>query len=114
VPPKQETFTFVIDNVADGVTVTTTVAVFTQPEAAVPVTVYVVVPAGFAETVAPVVALRPVAGLHEYVFAPEAVTEPAIPAQIVIGGTVIVGNGFTVTITEAVLTQPAADVPVTV
>jgi hypothetical protein len=43
-------------------TVTVTVAVFVQPFALVPVTVYVVVAVGDAVTVAPVVALNPVAG----------------------------------------------------
>jgi hypothetical protein len=48
------------------------------------------------------------------VFAPEAVSVPAMPAQMVMGAAVIVGNGLTVTITEAVFTHPAAEVPVTV
>ena len=70
--------------------------------------------AGFADTEAPVVALKPVAGAHVYDAAPDAVNVPAIPAQMVIGGIVMVGNGFTVTVTVPVLTQPAAEVPVTV
>ena len=72
------------------------------------------VAAGFAETEAPVVALKPVAGDHEYVFAPDAVSVPAMPVHIVIGETEITGSGFTVTITDAVFTHPAAEVPVTV
>jgi hypothetical protein len=64
-PPKQETSVLLIERVAGGVTVTVTAAVLIQPEAAVPVTVYVVVEAGFAETEAPEVALKPAAGDHE-------------------------------------------------
>jgi hypothetical protein len=45
-------------------TVTVTCAVFLHPFASVPVTVYVVVPAGVAVTVVPVVADNPVAGLQ--------------------------------------------------
>ena len=46
----------------NGFTVTTTVVVLVHPLAFVPVIVYVVVIVGFAVTVAPVVALNPVAG----------------------------------------------------
>jgi hypothetical protein len=52
--------------------VTVTVCVLLQ-EPVVPVTVYVVVETGVAVTLAPVVALRPAEGLHEYVVAPLAV-----------------------------------------
>jgi hypothetical protein len=48
--------------VGNGKTVTTAVAVFKHPFAAVPVIVYVVVVVGFAVTLAPVVALSPVLG----------------------------------------------------
>jgi hypothetical protein len=48
------------------------------------------------------------------VFAPDAESVPAIPVQMVIGATVTVGSGLTVTITVAVFTHPAAEVPVTV
>ena len=48
--------------VGNGKTVTTAVAVFKQPLAAVPVIVYVVVVVGLAVTLAPVVALSPVLG----------------------------------------------------
>ena len=51
--------------VMEEFTVTVTVAVAVQPAALVPVTVYVVVTVGDALIVAPVVALRPVAGDHE-------------------------------------------------
>ena len=114
VPPKQEIFTSTIESVAAGVTVTVTVAVLIHPDAAVPVTVQVVVAAGLAETVAPVVALKPVAGDQEQVLAPEAVNVPAMPAHIVIGDTEITGSEFTVTITVVVFTHPTADVPVIV
>ncbi len=52
-------FTLIVGN---GKTVTVAVAVFKQPLAAVPVIVYVVVVVGFAETLVPVVVLRPVLG----------------------------------------------------
>jgi hypothetical protein len=45
-----------------GLTVTVTVVVLVHPAAEVPVTVYVVVAGGLAETEVPVVALNPVAG----------------------------------------------------
>jgi hypothetical protein len=48
-----------------ALTVTVTVCVLVHPAAEVPVTVYVVVVAGLAVTVAPVVADNPVAGDHE-------------------------------------------------
>jgi hypothetical protein len=72
------------------------------------------VAAGLADTEEPVVALSPVAGAQEYVLAPEALSVPAMPVQMVIGETVMVGKGFTVTITVVVLIHPAAEVPVTV
>lgn len=102
--------------VGKGLTVTVTVFVFVQPFASVPVTVYVVVEVGFAVTMAPVVADKPVAGLHVYVEAPDAVRETLPPIQIAgaEGVTVIVGFGFTVTVTVAVFTQPLALVPETV
>ena len=53
-----------IVHVGFGLTVTVTVAVEVHPAALVPVIVYVVVDAGFAVTLAPVVALNPVAGDH--------------------------------------------------
>jgi hypothetical protein len=45
-------------------TATVTVVVFIQPNVLVPVTVYVVALEGLADTLAPVVAERPVAGLQ--------------------------------------------------
>jgi hypothetical protein len=99
--------------VGKGLTVTVTVVVFVQPEADVPETVYVVVEAGLAVTEAPVVALNPVDGAHEYVLPPEAVNVPDNPEQIEIGEEAIVGNGLTVIVAIAVLEQPE-EVPVTV
>ena len=54
----------VIDAVGNGLTVTTTWSVFTQPLASVPVTVYVVVAVGDAVTLA-VVPTIVVPSLHE-------------------------------------------------
>ena len=51
--------------VGSGFTVMVRVAVFTQPLALVPLTVYVVVTVGEAVTFAPVVTLRPVDGDQE-------------------------------------------------
>ena len=65
-------------------------------------------------TLAPVVALNPVAGDHVYVEAPVAVSVVLEPLQMVAAGTLMVGNGLTVTVTVVVPTQPAAEVPVTV
>jgi hypothetical protein len=96
-----------------GLTVTVTDAVFVHPEV-VPVTVYVVVVPGDAVTVAPVDGERPVVGDHVYVVAPEAVNVVEAPAHMaVLGLTVTVGGGRTVTVTWSVVTQPAV-VPVTV
>jgi hypothetical protein len=99
--------------VGSGLTVTTAVVVFTQPAAEVPVMVYVVVADGFAVTEDPVVALKPVAGDHEYVEAPEALRVPGVPAHIAMAGTVITGSGLTVIVATAVPVHPPA-VPVTV
>jgi hypothetical protein len=63
-------------------TVTVEVAV-PEPQEPVPVTVYVVVAAGVAVTVAPLVALNPVAGAQLYVFPPVAVSVALWPGQIV-------------------------------
>lgn len=82
-------------------TVTVDVVEFKQVvDVLVPVIVYVVVAVGFAVTVAPVVALNPVAGDHEYVLAPEAVSVAELPAQIVALFTEILGLGFTVMLND--------------
>ena len=93
-------------------TVTVTVAVFVQPLAAVPVTVYVVVATGVTVLVAPV----PNPWLHSYVLAPEAVITLDSPAQIVAGAAdaETKGKAFTVTVIVAVFVQLLAAVPVTV
>ena len=63
-------------------TVTVEVAV-PEPQEPVPVTVYVVVAEGVAVTVAPLVALNPVAGDQLYVFPPVAVSVALWLGQIV-------------------------------
>ena len=64
----------------------------------------------------PVVALNAVAGVHEYVVAPFAVSVAlCCPTQIAGGGvTVITGSGFTVTATCVDDVHPLLSVPVTV
>jgi len=102
----------VVVTVGDGVTVTSTVCVLVQPFAPVPVTVYVVVPAGVTVTVVPV--SDP--GIHAYVDAPDPVNVVLLPAQMdglpAVAATV--GEGFTVITRVAVFVQPFAAVPVTV
>ena len=101
--------------VGSALTVTVSDAVFVQPFAAVPVTVYVVVTVGVAVTGVPVVALKPVAGPHTYVAAPPALSEVELPMQLLtLPEVVTVGSGLTVTVTLPVLVQPPASVPVTV
>ena len=79
-----------------------------------PVTVYVIVEDGLAVTLAPVVALNAVEGLHAYVFAPLAVSVADCPVQIVgHDETESVGVGLTVTVTCAVAVHPLMS-PVTV
>jgi hypothetical protein len=66
-----------------------------------------VVAVGFAVTVAPVVELKPVAGDHEYVVAPFAVSVVDCPTQkLTFGETVTTGSGFTVTVTCVVPVHP--------
>ena len=96
--------------VTAGATVTVWLAVFTQPLPSVPVTVYVVVVVGAAETGEPVVGVRFVVGLQVYVVAPPAAKDtlpvPQIKALAGVGVMVTVGSGFTVTVPEAVFVQP--------
>ena len=93
--------------------VTVTCAVAVHPNAS-PVTVYVIVEDGLATTVGPVVVLRDVEGLQEYVLAPLAVSVVFCPVQMVRSGeTLSTGIGFTVTVTCAVAVHPSAS-PVTV
>ena len=60
--------------VADAAFTVTVAFAEVVPHEPTPVTVYVVVVAGDAITLTPVVALNPVAGDHVYVFAPVAVS----------------------------------------
>ena len=74
-----------------------------------------VVADGLAVTPAPVVAERPVAGVQEYVEPPVAVKVVDDPLQIATPEpALIAGRAFTVTVTDDVLLQPDALVPVTV
>lgn len=91
-----------------GFTVTLQVLVPTH-EPVVPVTVYTVVTVGLAVTLAPVVALNPVAGDQLYVVAPLAVRVVELPRQIVCEATVTAGGGETVTV---VVTGALVQVPV--
>ena len=83
-----------------------------------PVTVYIVVINGDAITVAPVVALSPVVGAHEYALAPFALKDTLPDAQIVAedgtGFIVTTGNGFTAILPLDEHVLPQASVIVTV
>ena len=94
-----------------GFTVTETVAVPEQPLALVQVTEYVAVDVGVAVNEAPLPD-----GLHVYVLPPAAEMVADSPLQSEAGEAlaVIVGAGFTETVTLAAPVHPAADVPVTV
>ena len=94
-----------------GLTVTVACAVPVHPFAAVPVTVYVVVVPGETEIGEPGIA----PGFQTYDVAPPPVRLVEFPEQIVgeDAVAVTVGEGFTVTVTCAVLLQPDV-VPVTV
>ena len=92
--------------VGSGFTATITVVVLTQPLLFVPVMVYVELIVGLAVTDEPVVALKPVDGVHVYVVPPVAVKVALLPLHIGEGiGTVIVGGGFTATATVVVFIQ---------
>ena len=74
------------------------------------------VDAGDAVTGEPVVELKAVDGVQEYVAAPEAVSVAVCcPTQIAGGGaTAITGSGFTFTVTCVDAVHPLLSVPVTV
>src|SRR5262245_48352313 len=91
-----------------GFTVTVEVALFVQPLALVTVTVYVVVDVGLAVGLLIPALLNPVAGVHEYVVPPVALSWAVAPTQIVAELALTTGNGFTVTVEVVVFTQPLA------
>lgn len=100
-----------------ALTVTTTVcAALLHPLADKPVTVYVVVFAGFAVTTESVVELKFVLGVHTYVAVPLHVNTEESPRHIDVGlaNAVITGVGFTITTTVSVALQPLATEPVSV
>lgn len=80
------------------------------------VTVYVVLVAGIAKTLSPVVTFNPVEGDHEYVVPPLATSVTESPVHIPAEGgvTVTVGVGVTVTVTLSLAIQPPPLVPTTV
>jgi hypothetical protein len=101
--------------VSEVCTLTVTCAVSEHPFASVTVTVYVVVAEGLATGLEPVVALKPVAGPQVYEVPPLALKVTLFPVQIVtLFPALALGNGFTVTVTEADAVQPAASVTITV
>ena len=78
-------------------TLTVFVAVFTQPLAFVPETVYVTFVVGDAVTLAPVVADNAVLGAQEYVTPPDAVIVVELPEHIATSApALIVGRALTV------------------
>lgn len=86
----------VIVTTGTGLTVIVTLVSF-EHAPLLTVTIYVVVLAGVAVTFAPVVALNPAAGVHEYVAPPPAVRLTGVPAQTVDEGLIVgTGVGFTV------------------
>ena len=102
----------VVPTEGNGLTVISLVEVAVHPFAAVPVTVYVVVPGGVTFMVEP---LKP-PGCQLYVLAPVPVILVDAPAQIVAFVTVVPTEGevFTVIRRKAVAVHPFALVPVTV
>src|SRR5687768_10116867 len=73
VSPTQTSMTVAFnDTLGNGNTLTATVSCDEQPCPAVPMTVYVVLTVGEAETEAPVVVVKPVEGDHEKFAAPTA------------------------------------------
>jgi hypothetical protein len=75
--------------------------VLTQPDASVPVTVYVVVVEGVAIVIDPLVTVRSVAGDHVYVLAPDAVSVELVPLQksVAVADMLITGSARTVAVT---------------
>jgi hypothetical protein len=99
----------------NGFTVTVTIAVSIHPVAFEPVTIYVVVTVGLAVGLAHAVQDRPVAGVHVYDVAPDAVNAVLPPEHIaVLALTVTFGTPTIVIVTLPVSTQPYISVPVTV
>jgi hypothetical protein len=101
--------------VGNAFTVTDTCCVSLHPNVVVPTIVYVVVTIGVAMGDVQLVQDNPVAGVHVYVFAPDAVNVVELPAHIVLlvpGFTV--GLGLTVTVTMPVSIHPLALLPVTI
>lgn len=94
-----------------GFTTTVAVAVFVQPFASVPITVYVCVAEGLNATpfTTPL--------LHAYETPPEPFNTTEVPAQIGVAGVAVAlidGNGFTTIVIVAVAVHPNASEPVTV
>ena len=87
---------------------TATVLVCEQPFLT-PVTVYVMLDDGSAVTLAPVVVFKPVDGAQEYVMAPEALSEAAVPLHTETVGlaTAMVKPALTVTGITLVELHPA-------
>lgn len=93
-PAQMVVLEAVVVTVGNGLTVMVRVAVFVQPAADVPVTVYVVVVVGDTFTEAPV----KLPGIQAYVDAPLPVRVVELPEQMVVLVAVVVtvGAGFTV------------------
>ena len=75
--------------------------------------VYVVLAEGLADTLAEFALLKPVAGNHVYVFAPDTLNTVALPAQIVPLFVERTGKGFTTTLAAEVSLHPATLSPTT-
>jgi hypothetical protein len=80
----------------------------------VPVTVYVVLVFGLAETLEPVELLKDIDGVQEYVVAPLAVRVVGMPSQIAVLGETITVTVVTETVPCPVEVQPLISVPATV
>jgi hypothetical protein len=105
----------VIVGTGKELTVTVTLVEFEQPLPSTPETVYMLVRAGVAVTVVPVVALRPLDGDHVYRIAPKEVSDTEPPAHTAGAAGVIrmEGNAFTFKFTELLAVQPLTSVPTT-